>query len=91
MHAEGDKVLVLVPGSWRNYAWVGVVAECKGAHTYNLQNASMVLNSGNGPDWPALAAGKNRGRASFSKIAGKKGVDVGPQFGGVFEWIGDLP
>ena len=89
MHAEGSKVLTLIPGSYRNYVYCGIVGECVGAHTYELTDASMVLNSGNGPDWPALARGENRTAARFSKIAGA--IHVGPQFGGVFEWHGELP
>lgn len=88
MRSEGERVLVLIPGSYRSFVYCGKVGPCVGAHTYRLLEASLVLNSGNGRDWPALARGMNRSLAIFSYVGE---ADIGPQFGGVFEWAGDLP
>lgn len=90
MRAIDEKVLVLIPGSYSNFAFCGIVGECVGAHVWRLEQASMVLNSGNGPDWMALARGENRSEARFSACP-EGAADVGPQFGGVFPWVGELP
>lgn len=90
MRDPGDKVLVLVPGSYRNYAYAGRVGECVGAHTYRLKEASMILDSGVGSDWMALARGDDRSNMRTSKAPGGE-IDIGPQFGGVFLWVGELP
>jgi hypothetical protein len=83
-------VMVLIPGSYRNFAFCGEVGEQTGPYTYVLENAFMIYQSGNGVDWFGLARGNNRTQARFTR-ATKGRIAVGPQFGCVVEWLGNLP
>lgn len=90
MREIGEKVMAIIPGSFRNFVVVGEIDRPLAPHVWRLKNASMVLENNNGPDWPALARGENREASRFSAFPDGE-VDIGPQYEGVCKWMGDLP
>ena len=72
-----------------NMVYVGDVVKQLAAHYFELENASMIKESGGGVEaWPRLCEGVGREAAEFVYWGT---ISVGPEFGPCKDWVGELP
>lgn len=89
-----DEKVLIVPNTHFGVAFVGRIVThtiADGIVCYALRNASVIINSGIGPDWCTLARSpKERNRMNASKCPNGK-IKLYFQFGYTIKWFGVLP